>query len=65
MIKLTGLWKGTTEAGQSMLSGNISPTTKLVILTNQYAKGDNDPTHIAFIVDNKKKEAAPPENDEF
>lgn len=62
MIKITGLWKSQTEKGEAMLSGTISPTSRLVILVNAFKKSDNDPTHIAFIVENKKQEPASPPN---
>lgn len=54
MVRLTGLWKGQTKAGDVMLSGAISPSSKLIVLPNNKKSGDKDPDYLAFI-------AQPPE----
>lgn len=56
LIRLTGLWKNQTKAGDTMLSGSISPTSKLVILPNSRKQKDSEPDYIAFMAPYEKQE---------
>ena len=58
LIRLTGLWKGETKAGEIMLTGSLSPSSKLVILPNSKKQKASDPDYIAFIAPAEKKEEA-------
>jgi len=44
-----------------MLSGSISPTSKLVILPNSKKQKDSEPDYIAFIAPYEKQEQKQPE----
>jgi len=59
LIRLTGLWKNTTKAGDTMLTGNFSPSSKLIILPNNRKNKDSDPDYIAFMAPSEKKEDQP------
>lgn len=59
LIRITGLWKGQTKAGDTMLSGSFSPSSKLIILPNSKKEKDSDPDYIAFMAPYEKKEAQP------
>ncbi len=59
LIRLTGLWKSQTKAGDAMLSGSMSPTSKLIILPNTYKQKDSEPDYIAFMAPYEKQEAKP------
>lgn len=49
LVKLTGLWKNKTKEGKQYLKGKISPTSSLLILSNQKKVKENDPDYVAFI----------------
>jgi len=53
LIRLTGLWRSESRQGESFLAGNISPTSKLLILPNNRKSRESDPDYIAYL--------APPE----
>ncbi len=59
LIRLTGLWKGQTKAGDTMLSGSFSPSSKLIILPNNRKEKESDPDYIAFLAPADKKEDKP------
>ena len=64
MIRLTGLWKNTSKAGKDYLKGNLSPAAGLLVMRNEYKKGDNDPDYFVYLAPNGKRddgsgEAAP------
>jgi hypothetical protein len=59
LIRLTGLWRSQTKAGDTMLSGKISPTSKLVILPNSRKQKDSEPDYIAFVAPYEKQEQQP------
>ncbi len=59
LIRLTGLWRSQTKAGDTMLSGGISPTSKLIILPNSRKQKDSEPDYIAFMAPYEKQEAKP------
>ena len=61
LIRLTGLWKSQTKAGAPMLSGSMSPTSKLVILPNTKKQKDSEPDYIAFMAPYQKQEPEKPE----
>jgi len=56
LIRLTELWKSQTKAGATMLSGSMSPTSKLVILPNTYKNKDSEQDYIAFMAPYEKQE---------
>lgn len=62
LIRITGLWKSQTKAGDVMLSGSFSPTSKLIILPNSRKQKDSEPDYIAFMAPNEKKEEKPVEH---
>ena len=59
LIRITGLWKGQTKAGDTMLSGSFSPSSKLIILPNSKKEKDSDPDYIAFMAPYEKRESQP------
>ena len=59
LIRLTGLWRSETKAGDTMLTGSFSPSSKLVILPNNKKQKESDPDYIAFMAPSEKKEEKP------
>jgi len=49
LVRLTGLWKKSSKAGYEYLSGDVSPSSKLVILPNTEKGSDRDPDYIAYL----------------
>lgn len=66
LIPITGLWKTETRNGGTMLSGQVSPGCRLVILRNDRATG-NQPTYRAFWAPSrpKREDQAPEHTDDF
>jgi len=60
LLRLTGLWKTQTKAGAIMLSGSLSPSSKLVILPNTKKQKASDPDYIAFMAPAEKREDQKP-----
>jgi len=58
-IRLGGLWASKMKDGTEYLSGNLGQA-RLMIFPNGFAKGDNDPTHIMYIVAQKPKDGDKP-----
>lgn len=59
--KLTGLWKGKTKQGKTILSGPVNAVSRLLVLPNDYKRGERDPDYFVFLVPQKTKErSAPP-----
>ncbi len=57
-IKLTGLWKQKTKAGETFLSGSINPISSILVMPNSYKKeGDTAPDYFLYFKQNEKKEA--------
>ncbi len=56
LIRLTGMWSGTTKAGGTYLTGNFSSSSKLLILPNTYKKQESDPDYIAYIAPKERTE---------
>ncbi len=54
MIRLCGLWVQ-DKNGKKYMTGNLSPTTKVLMFRNEKKSGANDPDYILFIA---QKEAA-------
>ena len=48
LVRLTGLWKEQTEAGDEYLSGTISPSSRLLVFVNLKRKA-SDPDFVAYI----------------
>jgi hypothetical protein len=59
LIRITGLWRSQTKAGDTMLSGNFTPSSKLIILPNSKKQKPTDPDYIAFMAPAEKKEDSP------
>lgn len=55
LLKLTGLWVSETKNGRKMLSGEIRPGLKLLVLENKGATG-NQPRYEAFLAPHQKQE---------
>jgi hypothetical protein len=53
MIKLTGLWKQESKAGNPYLSGLVSPTSRLLVMPNAHKKDAREPDYIAFLAPGK------------
>lgn len=67
MLRVTGLWASTSKNGRRMLSGQVSPTMKLLILENTQATG-NQPKWEAFLAPSEKREqqtSQPPSQELF
>ena len=57
MIKVTGLWEGRDKNDNLVLSGNLTPTSRVIILRNNFSReGKNDPDFFLHIDEHKKKE---------
>lgn len=54
LLKLTGLWVSETKTGRKMLSGEIRPGLKLLVLENKGATG-NQPRYEAFLAPHQKQ----------
>lgn len=59
MIKLTGLWANKDRNGNLVLSGYLG-SARLVIFTNTYKKEDKHPDYIAYVDEQKQKDAPAP-----
>lgn len=59
LIRITGLWRSQTKAGDTMLSGNFTPSSKLIILPNSKKQKETDPDYIAFMAPAEKKADQP------
>lgn len=58
LVRLTGLWLGETKAGDKYLSGTVSPSSKLLILTNRHKDKETDPDYIAYLAPADRPEQA-------
>lgn len=56
-VKISGLWSNTTKNGQEYLSGS-NGSVRYSIWPNGYAQGPNDPTHVLYLEQVQKKQAA-------
>ena len=64
LVKLTGLWKRKSKKdGSQYLSGNLTPTAKMIVLPNSKKKTDKEPDYIAFVSAYKSKQQT--EDDEL
>lgn len=59
LIRLTGLWRTQTKAGETMLSGAVSASSRLLILPNSKKQKPSDPDYIAYMAPAEKKEDQP------
>lgn len=67
LLRVTGLWASTSKNGRRMLSGQVSPGLKLLILENPQATG-NQPPFEAFLAPAEKREqqsSQPPSQELF
>lgn len=58
MIRLTGLWKSRTQGGEAYLSGNLTPTTRLLIFPNSKKTGVKEPDYFVYLAPNTKRDQA-------
>ena len=64
LITLGGLWINTTKSGKKYMSGNLTPTVKLMIFKVENKKTDKHPDYTMCLAPVKKQdqnESAPPE----
>jgi len=60
MIRVTGLWKSKDKAGNTFLSGSLSPISKVLVMPNTYKNvqdGDKAPDYFLYIGAPEKKDA--------
>jgi hypothetical protein len=55
-IRVTGLWKNTSKNGGTYLKGSLSPVTPVLIMPNDYKKGEKDPDFFLYFTENQRKE---------
>ena len=55
LVRLTGLWKEETEAGDEYLAGSISPSSKLLIFANSQKQKPSDPDYVVYIAAPQEK----------
>ena len=55
MLRVTGLWASTSKSGRKMLSGQVSPGLRLIVMENPRATG-NQPPFEAFLAPSEKRE---------
>lgn len=55
-VRLTGLWRNESEKGSIYLVGSMSPSSKLLVLENQYKESQGDPDYVAFVTKNEREE---------
>lgn len=48
-VRLTGLWLKRSKTGQEFLVGDISPSSNLVIIKNEFKAAPSEPDFIAYI----------------
>ena len=56
LIRLTGLWRGESKAGETYLAGSLSPSSRLLILPNTHKRKESDPDYVAYLAPQEKKE---------
>lgn len=56
--KLTGLWKNRDKNGKTYLSGNLG-LARLLVLPNDFKKGDKDPDYTVLLVPSEKRTGPP------
>ncbi len=49
MVRLGGLWRSQTRAGQEMLRGRLG-AAKILIFENSHKRDDNDPDMVLYVV---------------
>jgi len=64
MVLLTGLWVGATHDGTRMLSGNLTRSSRVVILPNKQKRKDNEadakkPDYLVFVASNDPAPSKP------
>lgn len=60
MLRVTGLWASTSKNGRRMLSGQVSPGLRLLILENPGATG-NEPPFSAYLAPSEKRDQQAPQ----
>ena len=62
-LKLTGLWKKKTKAGDTYLTGPLSYYTQLTLFRNDRKRSEKDPDYVAYLVprENGQEGATRPE----
>jgi len=63
--KLTGLWKNKSKnKGTTYLAGNLGPLARVIILPNDFKKGDNEPDYNMWLVPRERNGEAKDENND-
>ncbi len=57
LVRLTGLWRSASKAGETYLAGSLSPSSRLLILPNSHKQKASDPDYIAFLTSPAEKKA--------
>ena len=65
MVRITGLWKSKTQAGEGYLSGNLTPTSRLLVFPNSKKTGEKEPDFMVYLAPNIKREQPYREQEEF
>ncbi len=60
-IKLTGLWRQESKAGDAYLAGKVSPSVRMLVFSNSHKKTDGDPDYIAYLTPAKDSQEQDPE----
>lgn len=60
LVRLTGLWRGETSAGETYLSGRVNQTSRLVILPAKAREdGSKGPDYVAYLAASEEKACQP------
>ena len=62
--RLTGLFERKTKDGETYLAGNLSRSSRLVILRNRYKRGGTDPDYYVFLASRSTSKVEPPQGPE-
>ncbi len=56
LVRLTGLWRGESKAGEVYLAGSVSASSRLLVLPNSHKQKPSDPDYIAYLAPQERKE---------
>ena len=63
MIKVTGLWANKDKNGNQYLSGNLTPTVRILIFKNKFKDTNKHPDYVMSFAQVAKKDDAAPASD--
>lgn len=55
MLRVTGLWEGTTRNGEWQLSGSLGGV-RVIVMRAKEVRSDKAPTHVMLFADSEKKQ---------